>query len=156
MKLASIKQRITLPCSEWKDVSPLTNECITFCKMSAECTMMKNCLTIKSDSSWTVHVYGQKIQPHCCRALDTVPSRVDHNSISSLLEILDNSTLCHGNENRKFVDMIAKREEKNVVSSDGRVVAYLNNTKVRHHTSVLHLTVLCNNVYCMTGTPGYS
>ena len=58
MKLASIKQHITLPSVEWKDVSPLTNECITFCKMSAECTMMKYCLTIKSDSSWTVHVYG--------------------------------------------------------------------------------------------------
>ena len=48
---------------------------------------------------------------------------LDHYSISSLLEILDSSTLCFDNEDMKFVDMIAKRKEKNVVLSDGRVVA---------------------------------
>ncbi len=75
-------------------------------------------------------MYGQKIQPQLCKILSSIPSRIDGSSASNLMKVVDSSSICCGNNDEKFVEMIAKHKEKNVVSTDGSIVAYLDTTKV--------------------------
>ena len=53
---------------------------------------------------------------------------VDRSSASCLLEVISSSTICCGNSVNKFVEMIAQCKGKNVLSSDGSVAAYLDDT----------------------------
>lgn len=127
MNLAALKELITLPSLEWKDISPSSDEVISMCKI-VECSKISHCITINSDCSWEVFVYGQKIHPEHSPVLNEIPSKVDWNSASRFLELIDTSTICCGNNDGSFVGMIAERKGKNVVSSDGSVAAYIDNT----------------------------
>ena len=130
MNLAKLKQLIAIPSPDWKDISPLELDHISFCKVD-ECDKMSHCITVSADCSWNVCVYGHKIQPQNCTLLNSIPSRIDHRSVSHLMSVIDSSSICKGNEDEKFLDMIARRKEKNIVSADGSTVAYLDTTKVR-------------------------
>ena len=59
---------------------------------------------------------------------------IDCSSASRLLEVVSCSTICCGNSDNKFVEMIAERKGKNVLSSDGSVAAYLDDTIEVKHT----------------------
>ena len=65
--------------------------------------------------------------------LSQIPCEVNHASGSRLLEIVHGSTICPGNNDEKYVAMIAERKGRNIVSPDGSVAAYLDETMEVHN-----------------------
>lgn len=133
LNLLKLKEEVTIPGSEWKDISPPSNDHIAFGKFTG-CDEMSHRITINNDSSWIIHVYGQNIPPQLCTLLKETPSRIDCHSASRLLEVVDSSRICRGNDDEKFIDLVGKRRGKSIVSPSGSIVAFLDSTKVRIHT----------------------
>ena len=133
MNIAVLKEHVTLPSSKWIDVSPPSNEMLSVCKV-VDCSKLTHCITINYDNSWDVFIHGRKILPSCCTILKTIPTKIhDSKAASQLLELVNSSTICCGNSDDNFVSMISGRKGENVVSSDGSVAAYLDDSVEVNH-----------------------
>lgn len=125
MKLGALKELLNLPGADWKDISPPSNEYICVGKTS-KVSKISHSVTIKGDGSWDVCIYGQTIHPEHSPILSPIPLKIESKSASRLLELVNSSTICCGNNDKKFVSMIAGRKD---ISSDGSVAAFLDTSK---------------------------
>lgn len=87
---------------------------------------MTHCITINMDCSWEVKVHGLSINTTHCPTLSHLPPVIDCTTINLLLDVVNNSHICTGNPDDKFVEMVAARKGKTIKSSDGSVAAYID------------------------------
>lgn len=127
LNLAAIKDTLALPNSDWQDISlPLTDE-MRLCRIY-ECRI-DILVTIYSTGKWEVSVHGQNITCDHCPLLKKVPCKVTDKTASSLVECVHKATFCSGNNDEAYVKMVAERKGRKVISPDGSVAAYIDETR---------------------------
>ena len=83
-------------------------------------------LTINSDLSWTAFVHGHPVSNSTCVPLASIPDKLEHDSLKLLLSKLDSSSVCPGNPDRNFVEMLVTKKGMIMSRSGQYVVASIN------------------------------
>ena len=60
-------------------------------------------LSIASDFTWTLHVYGRRVHMETCDAIQSTPTFLDPSSTKMLLSRVDSLQVCAGNPDQWFV-----------------------------------------------------
>lgn len=109
----------------WIDIpNPDTSNILCLCKCAATTQPSKFLydLTIKEDFTWELLIHGCKVK--CENLLSSFPDKLTHsNQVLDLVHLLDNATICPGNPDKKFVEMVSSRRKRRVESKSGEVVA---------------------------------
>ena len=86
--------------------------------------VISHCLCICSDLTWEAHVYGHKLSPtnDAISPLSSVPPKLDQQSLTSLLQLMDKCRVCPGNPEKHFLAMDDSRKGK-FKAGDGIVTA---------------------------------
>ena len=82
-------------------------------------------LTIHKDLTWEVFVLGHRV----CGAgscLCHIPCHLSADSLSNLLRLLEKSTICPGNPDERFVELLSSRKGHRIESDSGTVRAYID------------------------------
>ena len=82
-------------------------------------------LIIKQDHCWSMHVHGHLVDPSVIQSLALIPSTLDSESATLLLQRIDQLHICAGNPEAKFVALGEKKKNRQFLSSTKEVVAYL-------------------------------
>ena len=102
--------------------------CKIFCLPSSSSSLplcVSHSLTIMSDFTWKAYVSCHKVTPAIISQspLLAIPKKLDAQSFSALLLLLDGVRVCPGHPEAKFQQMCMERKGT-FSSADGRVVAY--------------------------------
>ena len=68
-------------------------------------------IKIAEDFSWTLQVHSRSIEPHACSILSAVPqSLVSAKLVGQLICQVEQSSICQGNPDEKFISLAASRK----------------------------------------------
>ena len=130
------------PSSFWSDQSPESLETIMLCRISrkAQPLIVTHSLTINVDLSWTLFVNQHKIDADTCVALRSFAGPLNGVKLSQLLATVDKLLICAGQPDDHFVRMVLAKKGK-ILSSNGKVVAYVDNERVELNGELYPQTV---------------
>ena len=125
----------------WHDNTPDDCSEICLCKLVpavglSSRTCVSKCLLVTADFSWSMHVHGLSVDLQQCTALKTVPKQLNVHWFKMLVAQLDAMSVCSGNSDTKFTDMLESKNGK-IVSCTGATTAYLD--------TICQKTVRCHN-----------
>lgn len=129
--MPALKRSLSLP-DGWNDVSPSEQSCITLCKLASNaCSSsapvnLTHTIKICEDRSWSITVLGNKVDVAACKVLKKVPPILGRNTVNLLINLVDSSCICTGNDDEKYVKVVAQRKEKQIKSSNGSMAAYFD------------------------------
>ena len=113
--LITLKRSLSLPSSNWMDVSgqPLMSVCLckvsTLPAVSTQPIVIPHCLTINEDLMWSLYVHNRQVQPQNCQALQSVPQILTSASVNNLLQLLDR---LHVQPGTHFISMFNAKKGK--------------------------------------------
>ena len=112
------------------------------CRISrkAQPLTVTHSLTINADLSWTLFVNQHKIDADTCVALRSFAGPLNGVKLSQLLATVDKLLICAGQPDDHFVRMVLAKKGK-VLSSNGKVVAYVDNERVELNGELYPQTV---------------
>ena len=80
----------------------------------------------QTNQTWKVHVNGHLLDPARVSSLADVPTTMDSNTTTSLLEQLGQLKTCAGNPDEQFMSLAKARKNGCFLSSSKEVMAYLD------------------------------
>lgn len=84
----------------------------------------------ETEKSWKVHVHGNEV-PSTCNVLSRYPTHISSAlTLCELIATIDNSVLCPGNPDEKFVELYDKKGEVKGDRGNGTVVAVVKEASV--------------------------
>ena len=92
---------------------------------STQPVVISHSLTVKSDLSWSLSIYGQVVTSSQCSALAGSPNKINCHELHIFLCKLDALTICPGHPDVHFVTMAATKGG-NFFSPSGEKSAYLD------------------------------
>lgn len=107
---------------------------------STQPIVISHYLTIRSDLSWSLSIYGQIVTSIHCSALAGSPDKVNCNELCDFLCKLDALTICPGHPDEHFVRMAATKGG-NFFSPSGEKSAYLDSGMFKLNGEVYSETV---------------
>ena len=101
--------------------------CLALCKLQYSPTNSTTeqvfMLTIKPEFNWNLDVHRHRVNSLQCPLLAEVPSQLNSvNSVVHLLSLLDNSKICQGNPETKFLD-ITQHHKGNFFDKSGTITS---------------------------------
>ena len=96
--------------------------------------IVSHTILINSDATWSAYVRDIPIHPILSKEY---PLRVTSFSIKDLLKEVDEYTICSGNPDHNFVQMLEKRRCKKILSKNGKSVK----------ATLDHNGLFCNNQF---------
>lgn len=82
-------------------------------------------LTVHEDMTWEVFVFGHKV--NCIHTpLSIIPQHLNADSLLRLLKLVEKSTVCPGNPDMRFVELVSSRKGKRIMSGSGTLKAYVD------------------------------
>ena len=117
----------------WVDQTSDPTKQIQLCKIIQSSRSFKqpmvisHCLCISSDLTWEAHIHGHKLSSttDANSPLSSVPHKLDHQSLTSLLQLMDKCRVCPGNPEQRFLAMADSRKGK-FKAGDGSVTAQVD------------------------------
>ena len=103
---------------------------------STQPLIISHSLTVKSDLSWSLSIYGQPVSSQCS-ALAESPDNFNCRELCNFLHKLDSLTICPGHPDKHFVKMVATKGG-NILSPSGGVSAYLDTTGIFELNGEMH------------------
>ena len=85
---------------------------------------ISNSLVVEPDFTWKVYVYGKEV-PQFCSILRICDKKLNTSSLNKLLTVIDESKVCVGHPEERFVSLIKARKGQ-IKRADGTVSAYLD------------------------------
>lgn len=110
---------------------------------SIDAPVVKRCIRIYNDLSWTVTVHGQQV--NSCAVLSTIPPILSIESCKSLLTLVATSNVCTGHPDQHFVSFLEAKKGK-LLSKDGKnVSAFIDANSVLVNGRVCTTTIRCSS-----------
>ena len=109
------------------------SDTLQICKLkpsNSQSVVVTHSLTICDDLTWTAFVHGHHVDGKKSRILSAIPTKLDSESLNSMLLKLDQCTVCPGHPDKHFVEMVLLR--KGMVSKSGEVVATIDSYSPVH------------------------
>ncbi|SMN01738.1 hypothetical protein SPONN_7 [uncultured Candidatus Thioglobus sp.] len=126
--LDSLRSACVLPPS-WSD--QLTGNKLTLTKVEEtrpeHGAEILSCVSIESDLSWKVFVYGKEVAIQSCSLLRSFGDKINSSSLPALLGVVDRSNICEGNYEDHFVSLVELRKGA-IKSANGVVSAYVDDS----------------------------
>ena len=94
---------------------------------SAKALIVTHRLTINSDMTWNLFVYGHEVTGDTCIALGSIPCKLQHDTLSQLLYKVEKLQICAGHPDTSFIGMIKSKKGK-ITSHDNKIVCFLDTT----------------------------
>lgn len=101
---------LKLPSNKW--IRQDQNLCKVSDIHSKESLAITMCLVINKDMSWNLFVHGKEVNTDECDILKSVPNILSDIHLEELVSTLDKCSLCPGNPDYKFVDMVEAKKGK--------------------------------------------
>ena len=96
---------------------------VQFCRISTRSTChVSQCLSVNSDCTWKLIVHGQQVSRKSCSLLSSFPAKLTHEQLQRLINTLESSSVCPGNPDEKFVELIKVKKGK-IMNAKGKNVA---------------------------------
>ena len=121
---------VTLPSNNW--MIQVSAENRVFCRVSqapstsAQPMHVSHTLTVLHDSSWTLHIFKQKVDQTKIKSLSEFPSKPNTEQLYELLATIDKLPLCSGHSDTRYIEML-KTKKGRILSAYGETSAYLDN-----------------------------
>ncbi len=118
--------------SSWTDLTHKTEgtiEAIKLCKINSQSSsssqppIITHSLRVNADLSWKLTVHGHEVTPTSTTLLSNIPEHINASTIMNLLSILEKCSICPGNCDERFVDMVNAHKGK-LLARSGEVRAY--------------------------------
>ena len=101
-------------------------------------------LTINKDGNWILYVLGHQVNRINCKSLSKFPSFVDSTNINLLLYEVDRLTLCCGQPDSHFVEMVISKNS--IIMTDScTVAAFVDEIEVEHNGKAYPQTIQTSN-----------
>ena len=84
---------------------------------------ISHCLQINPDSTWSLFVHNHQLHAKKCSAL-SFPQAINTENIEEMLNNIDSLSVCTGQKDSHFVQMVQAKKDKTIVSPNGKVAAY--------------------------------
>lgn len=127
-----------------------------FCKIEnlGHAPQISQCVTINSDSTWKVHVYGREVERQTCSLLDMISTKLDTPSLLQLLHMLDSCKICAGHPESEFLSLLETRKG-HIVSSSGQQSACIDKSMpvLNADGLTVHATVRATACEILTNRP---
>ena len=123
---------------------------------SGEQLAVNKCLTVlNKDQTWTLFVYGRKVEKNQCMEISSLPHSLDdENAVCTVLNCVDHLRVCPGHPDKQFVELLHAKKGC-IKSADGSTVASTDTCRVKLNGEVYNQTVrvakceiLCQGVKC--------
>ena len=102
---------MSLPSSNWS-VHNNTGQKQFYRISFASTCYISHCLSVNSDPSWTLLIHGQQVSHQNCSLLLSFPIKLTQAHLQSLINTLEHASVCPGNPDIKFVEMINDKTKK--------------------------------------------
>lgn len=102
--------------SGWSNMSNDSSDEIRLCKVSSqtgtssEPMKISHSIIINSNMSWSVFVHGYKVSSRKNTPLSQFPDKLPAASLQSLINVVDSASVCPGNPDKKFIDMVKAKK----------------------------------------------
>ena len=97
---------------------------VQFCRISIRLTChVSQCLSVSSDCTWKLIVHGQQVSHSL---LSSLPAKLTHEQLQRLINTLESSSVCPGNPDEKFVELIKAKKGKIMNAKRKSVAAALD------------------------------
>lgn len=99
----------------WIDVSDVNIPSrVTFCRViAAETDQISFSIRMADDFSWSLSLYGHTIPPDSCKLLKELPHLLTTAKlVKTVIQALEQSTICKGNPDQRFLDFALHRDGK--------------------------------------------
>ena len=109
--------------SGWNRLLNDSSDKIRLCKVSSQTGIssepmkVSHSIMINPDMTWKVYVHGNKVPCHRNTPLSQFPDKLSSESLQSLISVVDGASVCPGNPDKKFIDMV--KAKKGVLKSTG-------------------------------------
>ena len=112
-------------------------------------------VTVKEDLTWEVCILAHQVDPNNS-LLSSVPQQLDTSSLQRLLVLIEESSVCPGNPDEHFIEVMLSRKEHRILHSDGNVAAYvdddfdvnINGTTANRTVRTSHCAIIVQNGVC--------
>ena len=119
---------------------------ITFCMVAA--SVVKHCIVIHSDLSWTATVHGQQI--NSCKVLSNIPPNLSVESCKSLLRLVSTSSVCTGYPDQHFIFFLEAKKGQLLSKDRKNVTASIDTNGVIVNGTVCTKTLWCSSCELLT------
>ena len=114
----------------WVNVSTLENKlclCQIVHQQAIDCApiVVSRSLIVQQDFSWMLHVHGHHVNPSAV-PLSRIPSYLESETATALLETVSSLHTCIGNPEDKFTQLGKAKKNRQFLSGNGSVVAYVD------------------------------
>lgn len=102
--------------SGWNNMSNDSSDEIRLCKVlsqsgtSSEPMKISHSIIINSNMTWNVFVHGSKVSCRKNTPLSQFPDKLSAESLQSLINVVDSASVCPGNPDKKFIDMVKAKK----------------------------------------------
>lgn len=119
LKLKDLHVSVDKLAPGWVDQTSDPTEQIPLCKIipssqssSKQPMVISHCLCVSSDLRWEAHVHGHKLSPanDANSVLSSIPHKLNQQSLTSLLHLMDKCRVCPGNPEQRFLSMADSRK----------------------------------------------
>ena len=84
---------------------------LVFCRLTSNSDRISLAIKIVEDFSWSLQLHGRSIEPDACSILSAVPQHlVSAELVGQLAHQLEQTSICPGNHDEKFLSLAASRK----------------------------------------------
>ncbi len=146
---------MTLTDKSWVDQSPDPVTCIQVCKvMTQEIShqrqplFISHCLSVDEELQWSLFVHNQRINLDDFSVLSDIPKMLTQDSLSKLLQVLNELKVCPGNPDDKFVEIV-RAKKGGMKRKDGELACFVDDYASVHLNGDVYETTIRPSNYGM-------